>query len=272
MVKIEIICANCQQKFMRERGAINQAERLGRKCFCSRKCSSIYSNNIKPRGGNAESLPHFGRKKDAFSPFRFFMRRIRSRSKTKEKLSNYDCNLEYLKTIWEEQKGICPITGWVMALPIDCDNWEKSQHPKNASLDRIDPSKGYVRGNIRFVSYIANLARAYYDDETLIEFCKAVDQKRKNTMHRDIVEYIREIYNKVGNYEEFKDSIEQYFSNKTGEDVRLMLAKQDKYNIDGERYAGYSIRLKIGDETFNVSLDFSEQEINTIFSLVYTDV
>lgn len=44
----------------------------------------------------------------------------------------------------------------------------------NASLDRIDNSKGYLKGNVRFVSMMANLARSTFSDNELIRFCKSV--------------------------------------------------------------------------------------------------
>jgi hypothetical protein len=46
-------------------------------------------------------------------------------------------------------------------------------------LDRIDHSKGYIEGNVRFVACIANYARNAFTDEDLQEFCEAVVSKSK---------------------------------------------------------------------------------------------
>jgi hypothetical protein len=45
---------------------------------------------------------------------------------------------------------------------------------KRASLDRIDNSKPYVQGNVRFISLMANYAKNDMTDAELVGFCKAV--------------------------------------------------------------------------------------------------
>lgn len=51
--------------------------------------------------------------------------------------------------------------------------------PWNASLDRIDNAKGYIQGNVRFITVMANLARSTFTDEQVLEFCHAVVQNHK---------------------------------------------------------------------------------------------
>jgi hypothetical protein len=43
------------------------------------------------------------------------------RDKHRDKKKNYGCDItaEYLKQLWENQKGICPFTGWGLILPKD---------------------------------------------------------------------------------------------------------------------------------------------------------
>ena len=41
-----------------------------------------------------------------------------------------------------------------------------------ASLDRIDSSKGYIPGNIQFISAICNYAKNDLSHEEMIVFCK----------------------------------------------------------------------------------------------------
>jgi hypothetical protein len=83
--------------------------------------------------------------------------------------------------LWESQNGICPFTGWQLELPKWTNGWTEKQKPQRASLDRIDCSKGYIQGNVRFISVIANYARNSFDDKEVIEFCKAVTEKQNGT-------------------------------------------------------------------------------------------
>jgi len=49
--------------------------------------------------------------------------------------------------------------------------------PDRASLDRIDSSKGYVKGNIQFVSLIAQYAKNDWNGDVIFEFANAVKNK-----------------------------------------------------------------------------------------------
>lgn len=44
----------------------------------------------------------------------------------------------------------------------------------SASLDRIDNSISYMKGNVRFISVMANYARNTFDDEEVVKFAEAV--------------------------------------------------------------------------------------------------
>jgi hypothetical protein len=92
---------------------------------------------------------------------------------------NKDCDLslEFLKTLWEKQKGICPITGWQLVLPHHSAKRLNKRNMYAASLDRIDCSQGYLKSNVRFVAYIANIARNVFSEQELLTFCKAVVAK-----------------------------------------------------------------------------------------------
>jgi hypothetical protein len=103
------------------------------------------------------------------------------RGEYRSKHKKYDCNLtvQYLKQLWEKQKGICPFTGQELILPKNTTKpWEQAL-PMNASLDRLDNSKGYVEGNVRFIAFMANIARQSFTDEQLIDFCKTVTENQK---------------------------------------------------------------------------------------------
>ena len=69
---------------------------------------------------------------------------------------------EYLWNLYIQQNKKCAITG--DELPI----------LSKASLDRIDSSKGYIEGNVQWVTKQANLSKHIMSMKELYEFCKKV--------------------------------------------------------------------------------------------------
>ncbi len=68
--------------------------------------------------------------------------------------------LEDLDRIWSRQRGCCAYTGVPLVLPATCNrNPDSVLNHRVASIDRIDPSRGYVRGNIQIVSRMVNHAK-----------------------------------------------------------------------------------------------------------------
>lgn len=137
--------------------------RLGRKNFCSRSCSVKYSNKYvkKNRLQMHDISQHAGNKRDAFTPFRYTYRNARKRYK------EFNMTLENLADQWVSQKGICPFSGLTLELP----DYKRQVHFSiRASLDRIDSSKGYVVGNIQFVSTMINLMKSNLSDQDVYKF------------------------------------------------------------------------------------------------------
>lgn len=67
-----------------------------------------------------------------------------------------------VRAVWT---GRCAITG----LPFDLINQSGRAGPQpfSPSLDRIDPAKGYVPGNVRFVLHCVNAFRGIMSDERM---------------------------------------------------------------------------------------------------------
>lgn len=92
----------------------------------------------------------------------------RARSRSRKLDLPCDLDMEYLLELLESQGGRCPLTGLPMTLAYG------PRSPFLPSLDRIEPEKGYVKGNVRFLCFAANVGRNQFGDETYIEICKAV--------------------------------------------------------------------------------------------------
>lgn len=80
----------------------------------------------------------------------------------KERGYEFSIDIPYLCNLFEDQKHMCAITGDLID-SID-----------DASLDRIDSTKGYIEGNVQWVTKQANLSKHVMSMSELIEFCKKV--------------------------------------------------------------------------------------------------
>lgn len=173
MKQIEVACFNCSNIVVKDLKEYKRRTKLGQiRFFCNRSCSMRTKNKENPPKGNPDVLIP-GIRRDEYTPFRWYVLRAQHRNKKK----NYGCDItiEYLKKLWDEQKGICCFTGWNLHLPLSTQGkWPIENSSANASLDRIDNSKGYLQGNVRFISVMANMARNAFSDKALIDFCKAV--------------------------------------------------------------------------------------------------
>lgn len=78
---------------------------------------------------------------------RFAIRLRSCRARALEKNLQFNLTTDYLESIWT---GVCPAFG--VSLSIDAKRGE----PGHAQLDRVDPGKGYVAGNVEWLSERAN--------------------------------------------------------------------------------------------------------------------
>ena len=87
------------------------------------------------------------------------------RQRAKQTKIEFDLSYEYLLEIATD---ICPVfkikLGWC-----ERNKWGKSHSP---SLDRIDPNKGYIIGNVQWISHKAN---AMKQNATLAELNQFAD-------------------------------------------------------------------------------------------------
>jgi hypothetical protein len=75
-----------------------------------------------------------------------------------------------------QQEGKCALTGRKMTLGESGTKKDKDL----LSVDRINHNLPHVKGNVRLVTYQANLARNIFTDEELLEFCWDVVTKFHN--------------------------------------------------------------------------------------------
>lgn len=95
----------------------------------------------------------------------------RLRGKCRRANLPFDLDSPYLIELVEKQRNRCAITGRPLV-------WKGTQGDEflsdRASIDRIKGPLGYVKGNVRFITYQANSARGPWTDDDLLSFCEDV--------------------------------------------------------------------------------------------------
>lgn len=169
---IDLTCFWCGNSYTKSIGEYNrQRSRGAERFYCTQGCAARQRNKDNPPRGNVLNLCS-DNLRDELTPFRWFQARVRSRARK----GPSDLTLEFLRVLWGTQQGRCAFTGWEMILPVSTTGFAV-RDPRNASLDRIDNTQGYVEGNVRYVSYMANIARSTFTDNQLREFCRAVSNQ-----------------------------------------------------------------------------------------------
>lgn len=177
MSKVKLTCSVCGDNFLREKKEHTRSQKLGRAIFCGLKCSgSAHARFLPPTQPEDANRLNSANRRDQLSPFRWHLRNLSRRSNEKgRRLKEVAIQLQDLKDQWDLQGGVCPYTGWQLKnMPTTSPTDQLPLTPDRASLDRIDSTKGYVRGNIQFVSVMAQYAKNGFSEQELLNFCKQV--------------------------------------------------------------------------------------------------
>ena len=172
-----LICPLCNKEYYKTNSEINRNLKLNRLNFCSIKCASKYKlslddhlniyRNSKNNKQHLKKLNNISKEKSLYN-FKYY---LRSTIKTRQFIN---LTTEYLKELWDKQKGICPYTN-IKLIPQTLSKSINSNNPyEYASLDRIDSSKGYIEGNVEFVSLGINLLKNKYSKEVVINFLNII--------------------------------------------------------------------------------------------------
>jgi hypothetical protein len=167
-------CDNCGIEFEKPQSEIIRNKKLGRQNFCSRTCVGL--NNVKNFGdkrSNYDISKHSGWKKDDYTKFRYHFRNIKKRNK------EVDITLEYLRDVWNRQQETCPYLG--IKLTLNSYGKIKKDPITSASIDRIDSSKGYVKGNIQWISRAVNLMKNDMSENELLKIFDLIVENRKGS-------------------------------------------------------------------------------------------
>ena len=84
------------------------------------------------------------------------------KNSAKKRNLEFNVSIDYLWNLFLQQNRMCAITGDIIT------------DFKQASLDRIDSSKGYIEGNVQWTTRQANISKHIMTMDELYDFCRKV--------------------------------------------------------------------------------------------------
>ena len=132
-------CLHCQKKFSHGR-----SDRL----YCSVRCGNR-SRCAKWEAQNPDKVKEHRKNTRVRSWVRYAISRIKSKAKKQGIPFNIEiCDIEQ------------PVYCSVLGIKLNYHSEGTGYKPDTASIDRIDPKKGYTKGNVRVISARANLLKS----------------------------------------------------------------------------------------------------------------
>lgn len=171
----EFHCSNCGKLSLKKNSAYNYNLKHSGNNFCSLGCSSSFNGKKDPN--RKEHLAKCRIKgllvrKSTFTATAILKcAKNNIRNRIGEKLE-FNITRAYLKELWESQKGMCPYTNIQLVLPTIYETIKDITI--RASLDRIDSSKGYIKGNVQFISTAINYMKSTMTNEETINFINLI--------------------------------------------------------------------------------------------------
>jgi hypothetical protein len=185
-------CSKCKQVLSVENFSKHAQCKDGLRSYC-KKCAAKSDKQWRQNAGNAK------RKQWLDNGGREWMREYRAsnsvRFKTADMLKDarmrarhksvpFDIDIDYLRSMVGENAELasrCPV--FHVLLDWSCYRGDGNNSvPNSPSLDRIDPERGYVKGNVWIISHKANRIKSDATHEELKLVTKAVGEALVNSL------------------------------------------------------------------------------------------
>lgn len=157
-------CSSCGQYKSKEAFSKNKNNKLrdGLNYVCKECYSTIYNNHrINNANDNKLDFTLKARFNDA-----------KQRAKKRGIFNNLVITDIY--EIWDKQNGKCAVSGVDMTV----DNYS-GRISTNVSIDRIDPTQGYIRSNIQLVCSTVNMMKGSLNMDEFLFFCNEILNNNK---------------------------------------------------------------------------------------------
>jgi hypothetical protein len=180
MSSLEKQCSKCKQVLFIGNFSKNLSCSDGLRSSC-KKCDSQHHKQWRENGGREKKQSYA-----KANPVKTITRALvgNARERAKDKNLPFDIDLDYVRSMVGDNAELashCPVFG----IPLDwsCQrNQGNSPHPFAPSMDRIDPQRGYVKGNVWIISYRANTIKSDATHEELKLVAKAVGEAIVNSL------------------------------------------------------------------------------------------
>lgn len=113
---------------------------------------------------------HVLARKDFEHVIRVLVGRVRNRA-SRYKIP-YAITYEYLWNLFNRQDRKCAVTK--IKLEISSGRGLKERSPWSLSIDRIDNSKGYIKGNVQLVVVMYNLCKSSWTHKDVMTFARSI--------------------------------------------------------------------------------------------------
>ena len=174
---VTINCDYCGCEVEKPISEVNRNRKLNRHLFCSRSCAMKFLSKNRTQAMKQHSNSEKNKQlllnnnneyyiKYPEKVFSYFLRNCKKRYK--------ECTLTLidLQEQWIKQNGICPYSGIKLNIPTYKKHYNTPIY--TASVDRIDSSKGYIPGNIQFVSTCINYMKHTMSNSDTWLMCKHI--------------------------------------------------------------------------------------------------
>ena len=155
-VEYKCLCKKCGNEILLNKKSIGRRKQCD---DCNRE--DVRNRSFKSIGVKSQNWKGYGDiPKTIFTS-------IKLGAKRRDKV--FDITIEYLDLLWKEQRGKCALSN----IPIKISE-KVTDNQTTASLDRIDSSKGYIKGNVQWVHKDLNRMKWGLTVEKFIEYCRMV--------------------------------------------------------------------------------------------------
>lgn len=153
-------------------------------CSCGKEtvCSSTNLRNNKSRSCGCERYNHirYKQKRDDVYP-RFYFEEVKLRAKNRN--MKFNITHKYIKELFLKQNKMCNLTG--NPIVFAQTHHERRKGLNTASLDRIDSTKGYIKGNVQIVHKHINIMKLNLSLDDFKNFCIKVADYERNKRKSD---------------------------------------------------------------------------------------